>query len=89
MKKERYYYAIATFMNKDGNMTVTSVYVHSTEDDPELFPLMEAIKRVEEEFSDTAIFDSIVVNSVIEITKEDYYAYQERLRKLKGEEKED
>ena len=89
MKKERFYYAIASFMNKDGKMTVTSVYVHSTADDPEFFPLMEAIKRVEEKFHDTAIFSTIIVNGVTEITKEDYYAYQERLEKLEGEEKED
>ena len=84
---ERYYYAVASFMNKDGKITVTSVDVRSFGYDPEFFPLMGAIKRVEEEFKDTAIFNTIVVKSVVEITKWDYEAFRERLRKLKGEEK--
>lgn len=89
MKKERYYYAIASFMNKDGNRAVASVDVHSTGDDPKFYPLMETIKRMEEAYADTAIFGTILVSSVMEISKEDYDAFRERQKRLNGEEKED
>ena len=88
MKKERFYYAVASFMDKDGKITVTSVAVRSSEEDSEFYPLMATIKRVEETFPDTAIFGTIVVNSTMEISKEDYDAFQEHMNKLKEEEKE-
>lgn len=86
MEKERFYYAVASFINKDGKMIVTSVAVRSY-GDTKFYPLMATIKRVEEVFPDTAIFGTIVVNCTIEISKEDYDAFQERLSKLKEEEK--
>lgn len=85
MKKEKFYYAIASFMDKNGGMTVTSVVVHSYDEDTKFYPLMAVIKRVEEAFPDTAIFSTIVVNSTIEIDKKDYDAFKERLSKLNKE----
>ena len=88
MKKERFYYAVASFMNKNGTMTNTTITTCATDGNTELFPLMEIIKHVENVFADTAIRKTITIHSMAEISKEDYKASSERWKKLDEEEKE-
>ncbi len=88
MKKERFYYAVASFMNKSGTMTNTTITACSSEGSSELFPLMEIIKHVEKTFADTAIRKTITIHSMTEISKEDYNAFSERWKKLDEEKKE-
>lgn len=88
MKKERFYYAVASFMNKSGTMTTTTITACVSEENTELFPLMEIIKHVEKTFADTAIRKTITIHSMAEISKEDYKAFSERWKKMNEEEKE-
>ncbi len=50
MIRERYYYAVAAFMRKDGKLTYTSVTssVKGEEKDIEFYPIMDLITDVEE-----------------------------------------
>lgn len=52
MIRERYYYAVAAFMRKDGKLTYTSVTssVKGEEEDIKFYPLMNLITDVEEKF---------------------------------------
>lgn len=50
MIKERYYYAVAAFLRKDGKLAYTSVTssVKGEEEDIKFYPLMNLITDVEE-----------------------------------------
>ena len=85
MDTERYYYAIASFMRKDEKISVSSVTcsVRGEKEDVKFYPLMNIITGVEEKFGDDMVSGTVVVQSVIEISKQDYDAYNERIAKMK------
>lgn len=84
MIKERYYYAVAAFLRKDGKLAYTSVTssVKGEEKDIKFYPLMNIITSVEEKFGDDMVSGTVIVQSVIEISKQDYDAYNERIAKM-------
>lgn len=84
MEVERYYYAVASFMRKDDKISVTSVTcsVKGEEKDIKFYPLMNIITSTEEKFKDDMVSGTVIVQSVIEISKQDYDAYKERIAKL-------
>lgn len=84
METERYYYAVANFMRKDGKISVNSVTcsVRGEKKDIKFYPLMEIITDVEEKFKDDLVSGTVVIQSVIEISKQDYDAYNVRIAKL-------
>lgn len=81
MEVERYYYAVASFMRKDGKISVSSVT--NSIKDIKFYPLMNIITDVEEKFKDDMVSGTVVIQSVIEISKQDYDAYNERIAKVK------
>nr|DAV48869.1 MAG TPA: hypothetical protein [Caudoviricetes sp.] len=85
MDTERYYYAIASFMRKDEKISVSSVTcsVRGEKEDVKFYPLMNIITDVEEKFGDDMVSGTVVVQSVIEISKQDYDAFNERIAKMK------
>lgn len=85
MEVERYYYAVASFMRKDDKITVSSVTcsVKEEEKDIKFYPLMNIITDVEEKFKNDMVSGTVVIQSVIEISKQDYDAYNERIAKMK------
>lgn len=84
MENERFYYAVATFQRKNGTISVNSVTscVRGDEEDIKFYPLMGIINKVEEHFGDEAVCGSVVIQSVVEISKQDYEAYNERLARM-------
>lgn len=84
MKVERYYYAVASFMRKDDKISVSSVTcsVRGEEKDIKFYPLMNIITDVEEKFKDDMVSGTVTIQSVIEISKQDYDAYNERIAKM-------
>lgn len=84
MEVERYYYAVASFMRKDDKISVTSVTcsVKGKEKDIKFYPLMNIITSTEEKFKDDMVSGTVIIQSVIEISKQDYDAYKERIDKL-------
>lgn len=89
MKKKRFYYAVVSFMRKDNDRVWSKGSVTVMNDsNSALFPLMETIKQVVEVYSDIANLASLQIDNCIEISKEDYNAFRERLKKQDEEEKE-
>lgn len=88
MKKERFYYAVASFMQKDGTITVSSVtaYTIGGEETTKFYPLMFVINKVEEKFSGIAVRGTVIIQSIVEISKQDYDAYNERAKLNKEKE---
>lgn len=88
MIKERYYYAVAAFLRKDGKLTYTSVTssVKGEEEDIKFYPIMNLITDVEERFKDDMVCDTVLVQSVMEISKQDYDAFKERIAKMNEKE---
>lgn len=88
MEIERYYYAVASFMRKDGIISVSSVTnsIRGEKKDVKFYPLMNIITDVEEKYKDDIVSGTVVIQSVIEISKQDYDAYNERIAKLKEKE---
>lgn len=88
MIRERYYYAVAAFMRKDGKLTYTSVTssVKGEEKDIEFYPIMDLITDVEEKFEDDMVSGTTIIYGVTEISKEDYEAYNERIAKINKKE---
>lgn len=84
MEVERYYYAVASFMRKDEKISVSSVTcsVKGEEKDIKFYPLMNIITSTEEKFKDDMVSRTVVIQSVIEISKQDYDAYNERIAKM-------
>lgn len=81
MEVERYYYAVASFMCKNGSISVNSVTCSVREE--KFYPLMNIITDVEEKFGYNLVRGTVIVQSVIEISKQDYDAYNERIAKMK------
>lgn len=84
MEVERYYYAVASYMRKNGSICISSVTcsVKGEEKDIKFYPLMNIITSVEEKFGDDMVSGTVVVQSVIEISKQDYDAYDKRIAKM-------
>lgn len=84
MEVERYYYAVASFMRKDDKISVSSVTcsVKGEEKDIKFYPLMNIITSTEEKFKDDMVSGTVIVQSVIEISKQDYDAYKVRIAKI-------
>lgn len=84
METERYYYAVTDFMRKDGKISVVSVVccVRGEKKDIKFYPLMEILTDVEKDFKDDIVSGTVVIQSVIEISKQDYDAYNVRIAKL-------
>lgn len=79
--KERYFYAVASFMRKDKE-NIRSLIDLTVKNDKgsNLFPLMKATEFVQENYSDVAAPMTIQFETYFEISKEDYEAYN----KFKG-----
>lgn len=71
-------------MRKDGSISVNSVTnsVSGDEENIKFYPLMGIINKVEERFGDEVVSGTVVVQSVIEISKQDYDAFNERIAKM-------
>lgn len=84
MEVERYYYAVASFMRKDDKISVNSVTcsVRGEKEDTKFYPLMNIITSTEEKFKDDMVSGTVIVQSVIEISKQDYDAFNERIAKM-------
>ena len=84
MEVERCYYAVASFMRKDDKISVSSVTcsVRGEKKDIKFYPLMEIITDVEKDFKDDIVSGTVVIQSVIEISKQDYDAYNVRIAKM-------
>ena len=80
MEVERYYYAVASFMCKNGSIRVNSVTCSVRGE--KFYPLMNIITDVEEKFKDDMVSGTVIVQSVIEISKQDYDAYNKRIAKM-------
>lgn len=50
--------------------------------DIKFYPLMNIITDVEEKFNDDMVSGTVIIQSVIEISKQDYDAYNVRIAKL-------
>lgn len=74
--KKRYFYVVASFMRKDVANTWRKVdFTIMRDDGSALFPLMEAIKVINEGYSKIVEPETIQFDSYIEISKEDYEAF--------------
>lgn len=84
METERYYYAVASFVRKNGSISVNSVTcsVRGEKKDVKFYPLMNIITDAEEKFKDDLVSGTVVIQSVIEISKQDYDAYNVRIAKM-------
>lgn len=74
--KKRYFYVVTSFMRKDVANTWRKIDFTFTRDDGSaLFPLMEAFKVISEGYSEIADPATIQFDNYIEISKEDYEAF--------------
>lgn len=71
-------------MRKDDKISVSAVTcsVKGEKEDTKFSPLMNIITSTEEKFKDDMVSGTVVVQSVIEISKQDYDAYNERIAKM-------
>ena len=71
-------------MRKDGKISVSSVAnsIRGEKKDIKFYPLMNIITDVEEKFKDDMVSGTVIIQSVIEISKQDYDAYNERIAKM-------
>ena len=67
-------------MCKNGLISVNSVTCSVREE--KFYPLMNIITDVEEKFGYNMVRGTVIVQSVIEISKQDYDAYNERIAKM-------
>lgn len=70
MAKTKYYYGVASFMRSDmKNTRMTTCF--TVETSGEHFPLMGSIKYVLDKFKDIVTPNSVIIDSVFEVSKED------------------
>lgn len=71
-------------MRKDDIISVSSVTcsVRGEKENTKFYPLMNIITSTEEKFKDDMVSGTVIVQSVIEISKQDYDAYNERIAKM-------
>lgn len=75
-KKYKYFYFVASFMRSDKEGMIQKVDF-SVSTDLEKFPLMSAIRCVEDYYNSVAVARTIHIDNVLEITKGDYEALLE------------
>ena len=74
--KKRYFYVVASFMRKDIANSWSKVdFTFMKDDGSALFPLMEAINVISEGYSEIVDPATIQFDNCIEISKEDYEAF--------------
>ena len=74
--KKRYFYVVASFMRKDIANTQSKVdFTIMKNDGSALFPLVEATKVISEGYSKIVYPATIQFDNCIEISKEDYEAF--------------
>lgn len=74
--KKKYFYVVASFMRKDIAKTQSKVDLTiMKEDGSALFPLMEVFKAINKGYSEIADPATIQFDNCIEISKEDYEAF--------------
>ena len=74
--KKRYFYVVASFMRKDIANSLSKVeFTFMKEYGSALFPLMEAINLISEGYSEIVDPATIQFDNCIEISKEDYEAF--------------
>nr|WP_287856011.1 hypothetical protein [Prevotella sp.] len=74
--KKRYFYVVASYMRKDiANTWCKVVFTIMKDDGSASFPLMEAFKVISEGYSEIADPATIQFDNYLEISKEDYEAY--------------
>lgn len=74
--KKRYFYVVASFMRKDiANSWRKIDFTFMKDEGSALFPLMEAFKVINEVYSEIADPVTIQFDNCIEISKEDYEAF--------------
>lgn len=75
--KHRYFYANVSFMSaiKLNTITRAEVTVEAIGERP-FFPVTGTIKWCAEQYKDVALIETIQVNNVIEMSKEDYLDYK-------------
>ena len=56
--------------------------IKGEEKDIKFYPLMNVLTDVEEKFKDDIVSGTVIIQSVIEISKQDYDAYNVRIAKL-------
>lgn len=71
MIKERYYYAVAAFLRKDGKLAYTSVTssVKGEEEDIKFYPLKNLITDVEERFKDDMVCVQLSYMALLRLVK--------------------
>ena len=71
-------------MSKDCKISVNSVTcsVRGERENTKFYPLINIITSVEEKFGDDMVSGTVIVQSVIEISKQDYDAFNERIAKM-------
>lgn len=71
-------------MRKDDKISVSSVTcsVRGEKENTKFYPLMNIITSTEEKFKDDMVSGTVIVQSVIEISKQDYDAFNERIAKM-------
>lgn len=71
-------------MRKDDKISVSAVTcsVKGEEKDIKFYPLLNIITSTEEKFKDDMVSGTVIVQSVIEISKQDYDAYNVRIAKI-------
>lgn len=71
-------------MRKDDKISVSSVTcsVRGEKENTKFYPLMNIITSTEEKFKDDMVSVTVIVQSVIEISKQDYDAFNERIAKM-------
>ena len=71
-------------MRKDDKISVSAVTcsVKGEEKDIKFYPLMNIITSAEEKFGDDMVSGTTVIQSVIEISKQDYDAYNVRIAEM-------
>lgn len=76
-KKHRYFYANVSFMSaiKLNTITRVEVTVEAIGERP-FFPVIGTIKWCAEQYKDVALIETIQVNNVIEMSKEDYLDFK-------------
>lgn len=84
-KKHRYFYANVSFMSaiQPNIITRAEVTVEAIGERP-FFPVTRIIKWCAEQYKDVALIETIQVNAVIEMSKEDYLDFMKLGRGTKA-----
>lgn len=79
--KTKYYYGVASFMRSDMKDTRTTTSF-TTVTSGEHFPLMGCMKYVLDKFKDIVTPNTVIIDAVYEISKEDYDNFREWINNI-------